>query len=169
MFIKKYLLILVIVSSIFLITTSCSEGFKEEYFNTNNIDLSLVNENNWEYSEEIFQLINAHRISIGKTQLLTDSLFATAYAVEHSKYMIETKTVNHDNFNMRYQGLINQGANNVGENVAFGYNSANSVFNAWLNSEHHRYIIEYNYTHVGFGVIKSSFNDKYYYTLLFYN
>ncbi len=167
MFMKKYLLRLSIYLCASILYCSCSSDLNEAIDNSL-IDLNLVNENNWQYSEEIFQLINQYRLSINKTPLVMDSLYATAYAVDHSRYMIETVSVNHNNFIIRSEGLKNQGASKVGENIAFGYYSANSVFNAWLNSESHLKIIEDSYTHVGFGILKSSKNNKYYYTLLFY-
>ena len=49
--------------------------------------------------------------------------------------MIEVDNVSHDNFFQRKQSLqTNASANIVSENVAYGFNSAESVVNAWLNS-----------------------------------
>lgn len=167
MFYKRFSINLLLVAFILMLFNSCSEELDEDIIN-NEIDLNILNENDWEYSEDIFQLINQHRLSIGKYSLEMDTLYASAYAIEHSKYMIEAEDVNHDNFFNRSNGLLKQGASEVGENIAFGYYSAKSVFNAWLKSESHRRIIEHDYTHVGFGVLRSSINNKYYYTLLFY-
>ena len=68
---------------------------------------------------------------------------------------------------MRSEALKSKGAITVGENVAYGYNSAEDVVTAWLNSTSHRNIIEGNFTHSGFGVIAAQGN-RYYFTQLFY-
>ena len=76
---------------------SCSVESIEELPN-NNIDLSVISENNWEMSNEILGLINTHSVELGLNSLIKDSSYATAYSVLHSKYMIETQSVNHNNF-----------------------------------------------------------------------
>ncbi|MFI1770603.1 CAP domain-containing protein [Thalassobellus citreus] len=133
----------------------------------NNIDLSLVNENNWEVSNDILYYINQHRIKIKKKILTKDTLHATACAVMHTKYMIEEVRVCHDYFFSRSDALKKIGATRVSENVAYGYTSAESVVNAWLKSEAHRIVIEGDYSNIGFGVLKSP-NNNYYYTTLFF-
>ena len=151
-----------------LLVTSCEkdEGFIEEEANYS-IDLSLANETDWQMADEILVLINAHRATINLPAIQKDQQYASAYAVEHTLYMIAKAQINHDNFNIRTEALKNQGAIKVGENVAFGYSTAESVVNAWLNSPAHKRAIEGNYTHSGFGVMKGS-NGGYYFTQLFY-
>ncbi len=146
---------------------SCSVDSIEELPN-NNIDLSVISENNWEMSNEILGLINTHRIELGLNSLIKDSSYATAYSVLHSKYMIETQSVNHNNFFKRSNGLKEKGAISVAENVAYGYSNAESVVNAWLNSDGHKEVIEGEFTHLGFGVLKSDINNRIYYTTIFY-
>lgn len=96
-----------------------------------------------------------------------DQAYASAYAVEHTDYMIELSQINHDNFHIRSKALKDRGALRVGENVAYGYEDAASLVNSWLNSPSHREIIEGNYTHSGFGVFKNEKN-RYFFTQLFY-
>lgn len=144
---------------------SCST---DEINNSSDIDLSLVNENNWIMSNNILNYINDYRLQNDLNLLIKDSSYATAYAVSHSKYMIETQSVNHNNFFVRSNGLKNRGAIKVSENVAYGYTSAQSVVNAWLNSQEHKEIIEGDFTNIGFGVIKSELNNKYYFTTIYY-
>lgn len=146
---------------------SCSVDSIEELPN-NNIDLSVISENNWEMSNEILGLINTHRIELGLNSLIKDSSYATAYSVLHSKYMIETQSVNHNNFFTRSNGLKEKGAISVAENVAYGYSNAESVVNAWINSDGHREVIEGEYTHLGFGILRSGINNRIYYTTIFY-
>jgi len=151
------------------LSTSCSKDAIEEISQESNyvIDLNLAMETDWVMADEILLLINDHRISQGLTELKRDQQHASAYAVEHTHYMIELNSINHDNFNIRSNALKERGAKMVGENVAYGYSSAENVVRAWLNSPSHRNIIEGPYTHSGFGVLKNN-EGRYYYTQLFY-
>ena len=117
--------------------------------------------------EEILVLINAHRAANNLSELQTNT---TAYelAVDHNLYMIDQGAISHDNFSSRSSALQDEeDAINVGENVASGYNDAESVVNAWLNSTGHRENIEKNFTYTGIAVIKDS-NNRNYFTQLFF-
>ncbi|MFT5102374.1 MAG: hypothetical protein ACI86C_000013 [Candidatus Latescibacterota bacterium] len=132
------------------------------------IDLDLTKKTDWDMANEILILINDHRTSIGVDEILLDETYASAYAVGHTDYMIDTKQVNHDNFSERQAGLESRGAKAVGENVAYGYTTAEGVVSAWLNSPGHRQTIEEDYyTHTGFGIFQSEEN-RYYFTQIFY-
>ncbi|QIE60010.1 CAP domain-containing protein [Rasiella rasia] len=131
------------------------------------IDLNLANETDWAMANEILELVNDHRISKGLTTIKRDQSYASAYAVDHTQYMIEKDKISHDNFGIRSNALKEQGAKIVAENVAYGYSTAADVVNAWLNSAGHRKTIEGHYTHSGFGIIKNS-EGAYYFTQLFY-
>ena len=146
---------------------SCSTNEMEQNSTQEKIDLGLVNENEWDLSNAILEAINTHRENLGINILLKDTSYATAYAVHHSKYMEVTKSVNHNNFFIRSAALKEKGAKKVSENIAYGYSTSASVVNAWLKSDGHRKIIEGNFSHIGFGVIKSS-DGRYYYTTLYY-
>ncbi len=150
------------------LVTSCQkdEGVASEEVNYS-IDLNLAQETDWRMADEILVRINEHRTSIGLSEIIKDQQYASAYAVDHTQYMIDIERINHDNFSVRSKALKDRGAKVVGENVAFGYTTAEAVVTAWLNSEGHREIIEGNYTHSGFGIMKSS-KGKYYFTQLFY-
>lgn len=149
--------------------TSCSKDDSIATEEANySIDLNLAQETDWQLADDILVLINEHRTSIGLSAIQRDQQYASAYAVEHTKYMIEMDRVNHDDFAIRSAALKERGAIRVGENVAYGYTSAESVVNAWLNSPTHKDIIEGNYTHSGFGVIPDS-NGTFYFTQLFYS
>lgn len=115
---------------------------------------------------EIMELINAHRINEGLTPL-NDHSTVKAVAYTHTDYMIEVDNVSHDNFFERKQSLeVNANANIVSENVAYGFNSAASVVNAWLNSPSHKENIEGNYT--DFDISAEQNNEgKWYFTNIF--
>ena len=66
--------------------------------------------------------------------------------------MLEVGEVSHDNFGIRSKNLIeNANASVVAENVAYGFNSAEGVVNAWLKSEKHKATIE-NPSFTDFGI-----------------
>ncbi len=161
--IQKALIVL-----IYTLLFSCSPtDVKHEETPDTAIDLELIEKNNWDLSNAILFLINEHRESLGKNTLTKDTSYATACAVHHSMYMKTTESVNHNNFFIRSNALKAKGATKVSENVAYAFTSAKSVVSAWLRSDGHRKTIEGDFTHIGFGIVKSE-NNKYYYTTLFY-
>ncbi|MFC0604794.1 CAP domain-containing protein [Winogradskyella pulchriflava] len=115
---------------------------------------------------EIMELINVHRINEGLNPL-NDHSTVKAVAYTHTDYMIEVNNVSHDNFFQRKQSLqLNANANIVSENVAYGFNSAESVVNAWLNSPSHKENIEGDYT--DFDISAEQNNEgKWYFTNIF--
>jgi uncharacterized protein YkwD len=143
-----------------MISTSCSKDevlTKEEVIEQAEI-LTMA--------DEILQIVNDHRLSIGENTLETNTL-ATNLANEHTEYMIAQNDISHDDFNQRSDRLIDEeNASRTGENVAYGQRSASAVMEAWLNSSGHRKNIEGDFTHIGIGVIK---NDAgvYYFTQIF--
>lgn len=143
--------------------TSITSDTEVEY----TIDLNLANETDWDMANQILALVNEHRASVGLTAIQRDQQYASAYAVDHTQYMIELEQINHDQFGERSNALKSRGAKGVGENVAYGYTTAESLVTAWINSPTHRNVMEGNYTHSGFGVMKSP-EGRYYFTQLFY-
>ena len=152
-----------------LALTSCST---EELVEPNSpiestINLDLAQQTDKELADEILYHVNQYRGSLGLEPIIMCDTYASAYAVDHSKYMIQQNRVSHDNFSIRAEGLNGIGAQNVAENVAFGFSSAQDFVNAWINSPSHRDILEGNYTHSGIGALQDSYGD-YYVTQLFY-
>jgi uncharacterized protein YkwD len=82
--------------------------------------------------------------------------------------MAETGKVCHDNFAERHQKLVSTAqAKIVGENVGYGFTTAEGVVNAWLNSDEHRKLIEKTeYTHFGIST-KKSVDGRNYFTQIF--
>lgn len=115
---------------------------------------------------EILELINDHRISQG-LNVLSDMSTIKAQAFGHTDYMVAQQEVSHDNFYKRKETLESRvGAVKVAENVAYAYSSAESVVNAWLNSDGHRNVIEGDYTDFDVSAEKDA-NGKYYFTNIF--
>ncbi len=140
--------------AVFMCTVSCSKDESPE-------DIEALS-----ITEEIFQLVNEHRVYIGKEALTINSL-ATQLAEEHTLFMIHQNTISHDHFDTRADRLFNEeNATNVGENVAAKQRTAKDVMDAWLNSRGHRENIEGDFTHIGISAIKNN-DGYYYYTQLF--
>ncbi|MBC3759802.1 CAP domain-containing protein [Hyunsoonleella sp. SJ7] len=139
--------------------TSCSKDDVSEEDVELSETLSMV--------DEILQIVNAHRASIGKVPLEFNTL-ANDLAYEHTLYMIEQRDISHDDFDKRSDRLFAEAnASRTGENVAYGQRNAEAVMEAWLNSSGHRRNIEGDFTHIGIAVVKNG-NGTYYYTQLFF-
>lgn len=120
----------------------------------------------YEYSaieSEILELVNKHRKSIGIPELIALD-FVSEVAADHTKYMIEVGKISHDNFSERSKKLIeNAEAKSVGENVAYGYTTAETAVNGWLNSDGHRGIIEdAKFTHFGISTDTNNVGRNFY-------
>lgn len=132
-----------------------------------NNDCNDSGSNETEIINEILDLVNNHRQSVGKSTLELDCV-ANELAINHTKYMISQDLISHNGFQERFQELQQRvNAKSVGENVASGYSSAENVMHAWLNSEGHKTNIEGNFTHIGIAAIKNS-KGTLFYTQLFY-
>ncbi|WP_348799945.1 CAP domain-containing protein [Flavobacterium adhaerens] len=116
---------------------------------------------------ETMSLINSHRLSIGLNAL--ETIDHVSYISEdHDEYMIENNVVNHNNFEARSSSIIQTlGAKNVSENIAYNYNSAQGVFDAWLKSDGHKKNMEGDFTHFGIAVRENPVTNKKYYTNIF--
>jgi uncharacterized protein YkwD len=153
-----------------LVLFSCSPEEDGIYFDESN-QISEID--TIEYSaieSEILDLVNAHRLQLGLTALKPLSIVSVT-ADEHTNYMIKVGQLNHDNFQERSKTLMEKAkAKQVGENVAFGYSTAEGAVNGWLNSESHRALIENpNYTHFGISTEKCKNSGRNYFTQMFIN
>ncbi len=152
-----------------LFLTSCSkEDIIENDTITYDVDLTLAGKNDHEMSGKILSLINEHRNSMGLSGLKLDTDYVSALAVEHTQYMISKGNISHDNFNYRSSVVKHfDNAKKVSENVALGYDTAEKVVFAWLQSPGHKAIIEGDFSHTGFGVLTTE-KDLSYFTQIFY-
>ena len=161
--ITQKILLLAFTSFMFF---SCATDDSEELLIQNEkvVDIQLTYTS---LESEITTLINEYRASNGLSTLNVMNIISFE-AETHTDYMVQIGEVNHDNFNERYQYLVaNANAKSASENVAYGYNSAASVVNAWLNSPSHKEIIS-NPSFTDFGIAtKIDSKGKYYYTNIF--
>ena len=128
------------------------------------VDMSQANAKYTYGNDEdaVLTLINNYRVSIGLNKLEKID-YISIKSEEHDNYMISTGAVNHNYFQDRYENLVQViGAKNVAENLAYNYNTPESVVNAWLNSPSHKVNIEGDFTHFGISIRTSSDGKKYY-------
>jgi uncharacterized protein YkwD len=158
---KAKLLRVLLLLAIVYTMNSCSSDSSETPSSTTTS--TKVMDYNYDSSElETMNLINSYRVSVG-LNALEQINHISHKSEEHDNYMISNNVVNHNNFVARSENLISVlAAKRVGENVAFNYNSPQSVVNAWLNSPTHKENIEGNYTHFGISIRKNPDGKKYY-------
>ena len=148
---------------LFLCSTSCSKESVEDTIESTEL---LVAPEAKQIEIEIMELINNHRINNGLSPLAGHNT-VKAVASTHTDYMVLVDNVSHDNFFQRKQSLqVNANANVVSENVAYGFSSATSVVNAWLNSPSHKDNIEGDYTDFDVSAEKNM-EGKWYFTNMF--
>jgi uncharacterized protein YkwD len=158
-FARLSIIVLFMVSMSFI---SCSK----ESTDIDTVYKKDVHNLNADYSDielNIMELVNEYRDSLGLSKLNKID-YISNLAFEHSTYMANSGQPSHDNYPNRVKKLIEtQSANEIGENVAFGYNSGKAVFLAWLRSEEHRAVIESSeFTHFGIGVAQGLSNKNYF-------
>lgn len=157
---------LFLVASIFVFTMSCSSDSSEDIAPETNQSQNLVIPQSKTIEIEIMELINEYRISQG-FNVLNNNGIIKGQAYTHTEYMVVNDNVSHDNFYARKSYLINNvGAEAVTENVAFGFTNAQSVVNAWLNSEGHKQNIEGDFTDFEISAEQNA-DGKWYFTNIF--
>ena len=123
--------------------------------------------NDVQVEQQLMTLVNAHRTALGY-QSLEFSQVAYSYANEHTDYMIAKGDISHDNFTARASSIAKEaGAEEVAENVAKDYDTAQEAFDSWMASSSHRKTMEGDYTHTAVSVKKNS-AGKLYFTQLFF-
>lgn len=160
--ISKLLFPLLILTSIFMTSCSSDSMIEDE---TEQITLDVAPEAKV-IEVEILELINDYRINLDLEPLENLSIIKSV-AYTHTEYMVESHDVSHANFYQRSLALTeNASAINVGENVAYGFSSAQSVVNAWINSDGHRANIEGDFN---FFDVSAEQNEegKWYFTNMF--
>lgn len=115
---------------------------------------------------KLLDLHNEQRINKGYKPLLLDKNLCN-YAQKHANYMVEKNKLIHSN--MSDIQKVNQDSSTVGENIAWGQETEESVVSTWMWSPMHRWnILGSSYKRVGFGVAKDK-NDRKYWCVVFSN
>lgn len=118
---------------------------------------------------DVHDQVNAYRATEGLPPLELDP-FIGALSREHSDNMADGSVpIGHAGFDARGDLIIEDGADMVGENVAFnqGYNDpATIAVDGWLNSPpHYENIVNEYFTHAGVGIAER--DGAYYMTQMF--
>ena len=162
----KLLRVLLLVAIVFTMN-SCSSDSSETATDTSSASAQKAMTYTYNSTEiETMAIINAYRVSIGLNEL-KEINHISYKSEEHDNYMITNNVVNHDDFVTRSENIMKVlGAKNVGENIAYNYNSPQAAVDAWLKSPSHKANIEGNFTHFGLA-IRISADGKKYYTNIF--
>lgn len=121
-------------------------------------------------AQEVFDLVNKHRISRGLPALKYNDNIANESA-KHSSNMASGKVdFGHDGFEERVDRLTTKIKNIRGaaENVAYGSRTAERVVDMWLHSPGHRKNIEGSFTTTGIGIATAK-DGTLYFTQIFIN
>lgn len=143
-----------------VLLVGCSPEVEENNFETADLFAEDV-ENNHELVQDVLEVVNEYRSSIGLSSL-SEHQTSEELALSHSAYMVEQNRASHDFFFQRSDYLRDNGAQLVTENVAFGYQSAQSALQGWLESPSHKEAIEGDFTHTGIAVVSTELGVKYY-------
>jgi uncharacterized protein YkwD len=160
----KLLRVLLLVAVVYTMNSCSSDSSETPSSSTATMK---VMDYSYDSSElEAMNLINTYRVSVGLNEL--QQINHISYkSEEHDHYMIRNNVVNHNDFVARSENLISVlGAKRVGENIAYNYNSPQSVVKAWLNSPTHKENLDGDYTHFGIS-IRTNPDGKKYYTNIF--
>ena len=160
----KLLRVLLLVAVVYTMNSCSSDSSEAPSSSTSSMKVM-----NYSYDSselEAMNLINTYRVSVGLNEL--QQINHISYkSEEHDHYMIRNNVVNHNDFVARSENLISVlGAKRVGENIAYNYNTPQSVVKAWLNSPTHKENLEGDYTHFGIS-IRTNPDGKKYYTNIF--
>ena len=145
---------------VLLLLVGCSPEVENNRVESANLFAEDV-ENNHELVQDILAVVNEYRSSIGLSSL-SEHHTSEELALSHSAYMVEQNKASHDFFFQRSDYLRDRGAEIVSENVAYGYQSAESALQGWLDSPSHKEALEGDFTHTGIAVVSNENGIKYY-------
>ena len=124
----------------------------------------LIRYGNKSLAKAIFVALNKQRVKAGLKPFIGDKI-ATAYANIRTTQMIEAGEANHDGYAETAEKLFVIGADEVGENVGFGYGTGGGVVKAWMASPGHRKnILNPEYDTVGIDIQNDENKRKYFCT-----
>lgn len=105
------------------------------------------------FNEQFICLLNNHRQANGKNILTYNSLMNTA-AKNHSSWMLETGNFSHtgENGSSFVDRCLAVNVRCDGENIAFGFTSAQQLFDMWKNSPGHNANMLGDHAQLGIGI-----------------
>ena len=118
------------------------------------------------YANEVLTLVNEQRSQAGLGALSWDSNLASAANVR-AKEIVSSFSHTRPDGSACFTAVVNDGSYmTLGENIAYGYTSASSVMNGWMNSEGHRAnILNGSFTKLGVSCYYE--NGTYYWVQIF--
>lgn len=118
----------------------------------------MLDENLMPNMNKLIDLHNAARLNLGllrffRRGLLIKNDMLMKYAQNHAKWMAEHNKLEHSSM----KDMMKLGFGMVGENIARGQDTEESVMNSWINSIRHRKnILNRKYNAIGCGVFLDS-------------
>ena len=111
--------------------------------------------------DRVVVLVNQERAKVGCMAVTRNAKLDVA-AQKHSVWQDETQTMRHDGRGGTDAGqrITAEGYtwSTWGENVAYGFSTADAVMNAWMNSQHHRdNILNCRFKEIGMGLQGSNY------------
>ncbi|MBO6532180.1 MAG: CAP domain-containing protein [Muricauda sp.] len=165
---KKCTSTLLIVGLVLLLA-GCSKSSTEELeqlYTEASIGNDKVSVDPIKTEEELLDLVNEYRNSIGLEALITSEP-AYKYAEDHNNYMISKNSLSHDNFEERAASIAAEtNAQKISENVARFYASAEKTMDAWVASASHKQALDGDFTHTALSVQLDK-DGRPYYTQIF--
>ena len=164
---KLIALRVVLLVAMIYVMNSCSSNV-DEIAKVNSANSEKIISYNYNALElETMELINKHRESIGLNRLEKINHISFK-SEEHSNYMIANNVVNHNDFVARSENIMSiLGATTVSENIAYNFNSSQTVLLAWLASPSHKKNVEGNFTHFGLAIKENPNTGRKYFTNIF--
>lgn len=132
------------------------------------VTMSAEERTAWIYSKTVLELMNQQRVKNGVQELQTNDLLyqaARIRAKELEQSFSHARPNGEDPFTVLDAYEISYYA--VGENIAKGYTTPESVMNAWMNSEGHRAnILDSDFLSAAVGVYQNA-SGTYYWSIFF--
>ncbi len=147
--------------TLLLTICSCSKDDQSEVYEQENILLSTSMK-----EQKLLNLINTYRKSHDLDKLKLNRSVIDEAGI-HTSYMLDKKTLSHDNWDIRVQKInTNENSLDLSENVAKELTIL-EAFTVWIKSTSgHKETILGDYSHTGISIKKDSL-DQLYFTQIF--
>jgi uncharacterized protein YkwD len=148
---KNRILIPLIISLLVIFFLSCEK--KDE------IKYEILED----FEQEIVDLINQHRDSVGLDEMVVDEIIRREARNHSINIATEKVPFGHEGYQQRAEIIFSEvGGSHFGENVASGnYPDAEYFIESWLNSPDHKANLEGDFNYTGVGVAEIEGGYKY--------